>query len=44
MKRPIVAFLLLVVLGLSCTFVASAVFSTQSVANGGDGVKSDKGD
>ena len=35
MKRSIVAFLLLVALGLGTTFAASAVFSTQSVANGG---------
>lgn len=34
MKRSLIAFLMLVALGLGTTFVASAVFSTQSSANG----------
>jgi hypothetical protein len=33
MKRSLTAFLMLVALGLGTAFVASAVFSTQSVAN-----------
>ena len=39
MKRPIAAFVLLLAFGLGTTFVAATVFSTQSVANGGDGVR-----
>ena len=35
MKRSISGFLMVVGLALGAAFVASAVFSTQSVANGG---------
>lgn len=35
MKRSVFGLLILIALGLGVTFAASAVFSTQSVANSG---------